>query len=311
LVGLAPGVGRGLNRFRRVIGSPLVRRFVQQKMTEPVCTWITGLRSLGETGLRLFWSRKKAVATPVELTPAAERQGLNMTPLPKRIGLEDLIPALQRLGMETKYIEGFGGNLEQLRSYSKRHGQGVVAFTIEYVGDRHTLYAQGGKFIDTTGEVFESVNKLRQRYPNARLFTDHGGPYFLTGTTMVKPSLQVAGVGAMLALSLKPVPVEVYASPASPSAVPPQVPPLPPGPAPDGLRCETLGGVHDGGTTALCVGKPHVYVVQNGDYPAPIAQKVYGNPAEWPRIYHANKARIGPNPYSIYAWKPGQVLTIP
>ncbi len=49
-------------------------------------------------------------------------------------------------------------------------------------------------------------------------------------------------------------------------------------------------------------------VVASGDTLSKIAQKVYGNPALWPKIYEANKAAIGPNPNLI---KPGQKLVIP
>jgi hypothetical protein len=50
------------------------------------------------------------------------------------------------------------------------------------------------------------------------------------------------------------------------------------------------------------------YTVLPGDTLSVIAQKVYGNPSLWAKIYQANKALIGPNPNLI---KPGQLLTIP
>jgi LysM domain len=45
-----------------------------------------------------------------------------------------------------------------------------------------------------------------------------------------------------------------------------------------------------------------------GDSLSKIAQKFYGNPSLWSKIYQANKALIGPNPNLIL---PGQTLTIP
>ena len=49
------------------------------------------------------------------------------------------------------------------------------------------------------------------------------------------------------------------------------------------------------------------YTVQPGDTLSGIAQRFYGNPADWTRIYDANLAVIA-NPNDIYA---GQVLRIP
>jgi hypothetical protein len=50
------------------------------------------------------------------------------------------------------------------------------------------------------------------------------------------------------------------------------------------------------------------YSVLPGDSLSKIAQKFYGNPSLWSKIYQANKALIGPNPNLII---PGQKLTIP
>jgi len=50
------------------------------------------------------------------------------------------------------------------------------------------------------------------------------------------------------------------------------------------------------------------YSVLPGDSLSKIAQKFYGNPSLWSKIYQANKALIGPNPNLI---NPGQKLTIP
>ncbi|MCI0456703.1 MAG: LysM peptidoglycan-binding domain-containing protein [Gemmataceae bacterium] len=50
------------------------------------------------------------------------------------------------------------------------------------------------------------------------------------------------------------------------------------------------------------------YVVVSGDWLSKIAQRFYGDPGLWPRIYQANKAVIGPDPNKIY---PGQELVIP
>lgn len=51
----------------------------------------------------------------------------------------------------------------------------------------------------------------------------------------------------------------------------------------------------------------HSYVVRPGDTLSLIAGRYYGNVAEWPKIYNANRSKIH-NPNLIY---PGQVLSIP
>src|SRR5690348_3344931 len=50
------------------------------------------------------------------------------------------------------------------------------------------------------------------------------------------------------------------------------------------------------------------YTVQSGDNLTAIAQRAYGNGAEWPKIYQANKQVIGPNPNAL---RVVEVLTIP
>jgi hypothetical protein len=50
------------------------------------------------------------------------------------------------------------------------------------------------------------------------------------------------------------------------------------------------------------------YVVKLGDTLPQIAQAFYGNSNQWPRIYQANVAVIGPNPNLLF---PGKTLVIP
>lgn len=50
------------------------------------------------------------------------------------------------------------------------------------------------------------------------------------------------------------------------------------------------------------------YTVKSGDWLSKIAKARYGDTAKWPRIYNANRSKIGPNPNLIY---PGQKLKIP
>jgi len=51
-----------------------------------------------------------------------------------------------------------------------------------------------------------------------------------------------------------------------------------------------------------------LHIVKPGDNLSAIARKYYGNSNDWPKIYQANKALIGPNPNLI---QPGQHLIIP
>jgi len=50
------------------------------------------------------------------------------------------------------------------------------------------------------------------------------------------------------------------------------------------------------------------YTVEAGDTLRSIAQQVYGDQAQWPRIYDANRQAIGPDPDALSA---GTRLTIP
>jgi nucleoid-associated protein YgaU len=53
---------------------------------------------------------------------------------------------------------------------------------------------------------------------------------------------------------------------------------------------------------------PTSYTVKKGDDLWTIAARTYGSARLWPKIYAANKVKIGKNPNLIY---PGQVLVIP
>jgi nucleoid-associated protein YgaU len=50
------------------------------------------------------------------------------------------------------------------------------------------------------------------------------------------------------------------------------------------------------------------YTVEAGDTLRSIAQQVYGDPAQWPRIYEANRDIIGPDPDTLSA---GTKLRVP
>ena len=54
--------------------------------------------------------------------------------------------------------------------------------------------------------------------------------------------------------------------------------------------------------------QPQTYTVVSGDCLWNIAKRIYGNGADYTKIYEANKEIIGGNPNLIY---PGQVFTIP
>ena len=53
---------------------------------------------------------------------------------------------------------------------------------------------------------------------------------------------------------------------------------------------------------------PKTYTVKSGDCLWNIAKALYGNGADYTKIYNANKGTIGKNPNLIY---PGQTFTIP
>ncbi|HET6315225.1 MAG TPA: LysM peptidoglycan-binding domain-containing protein [Chloroflexota bacterium] len=82
-------------------------------------------------------------------------------------------------------------------------------------------------------------------------------------------------------------PTFVIATPTSPTAEPPSESPRP--------------------ATVLPAAADE-YVVESGDTLRSIAERVYGDAAQWSRIYDANRAAIGADPDTITA---GTRLTIP
>ena len=57
----------------------------------------------------------------------------------------------------------------------------------------------------------------------------------------------------------------------------------------------------------MCI-RDRTYTVKSGDCLWNIAKALYGNGADYTKIYNANKGTIGKNPNLIY---PGQTFTIP
>jgi LysM repeat protein len=77
-----------------------------------------------------------------------------------------------------------------------------------------------------------------------------------------------------------------------------------------GLKAgQVSAGVVSAHTDALVVHHEQArhYTVRPGDTLSSIAQRFYGNPADWRLLYQANRSEI-PNPNVIY---PGQVLNVP
>jgi nucleoid-associated protein YgaU len=60
--------------------------------------------------------------------------------------------------------------------------------------------------------------------------------------------------------------------------------------------------------TAAATTSSDEYTVEAGDTLRSIAQQVYGDPAQWPRIYDANRETIGADPDTLSA---GTKLRIP
>ncbi|MCC7367704.1 MAG: LysM peptidoglycan-binding domain-containing protein [Chloroflexi bacterium] len=94
-----------------------------------------------------------------------------------------------------------------------------------------------------------------------------------------------------------PAAVTAVASPASgtPSGplTPPSPSPAPPSPSPSPSPSPAAG---------------ETYTVAEGDTLATIAERFYGDPSAWRRIYDANRSLIGENPDSV---KIGMQLRIP
>jgi LysM repeat protein len=89
--------------------------------------------------------------------------------------------------------------------------------------------------------------------------------------------------------------------PADQAARPTFVIAAPPSPSPSGSPRSS--------TTPVTATNAEEYtVVEAGDTLRSIAQQVYGDPAQWPRIYDANRETIGPDPDTLSA---GTRLRIP
>jgi LysM repeat protein len=91
--------------------------------------------------------------------------------------------------------------------------------------------------------------------------------------------------------------------PADQTARPTFVIAAPPSPSPSGSPRASATPVAGAPTT-----NTEEYTVEAGDTLRSIAQQVYGDPAQWPRIYDANRETIGPDPDTLSA---GTRLRIP
>jgi nucleoid-associated protein YgaU len=89
----------------------------------------------------------------------------------------------------------------------------------------------------------------------------------------------------------------------------PQRPPLasPVGSPSPSTSASVAGGTPSAGASPNTAGG-ETYEVQAGDTLGTIAQKFYGDPAQWQPIYDANKDAIGPDPDKL---KLGMQLKIP
>lgn len=103
---------------------------------------------------------------------------------------------------------------------------------------------------------------------------------------------------------------------AAPTPTVPVVPSAPPAPPPSPQRPPLASPVVSpspatsapASTTATPQVAGQTYEVQSGDTLATIASDFYDDPAQWRRIYDANKDTIGPDPDKL---KIGMKLTIP
>ena len=95
-----------------------------------------------------------------------------------------------------------------------------------------------------------------------------------------------------------PTPTVSGVAPASPGPSPESKPAAPPSPSPSPSPSRS--------PSPAAVGES--YVVAEGDTLATIAEKVYGDPALWRRIYDSNRSTIGENPDAV---RIGTTLRIP
>ena len=126
----------------------------------------------------------------------------------------------------------------------------------------------------------------RLRVPRARWLVHT----LIVGTVLVTACGWVGGNPPTPTLA----PTAAPAASPSPESKPAAPPPPSPSPSPSPGASPAEGG--------------ESYTVAEGDTLATIAEKFYGDPALWRRIYDANRAAIGDNPDSV---RLGTTLRIP
>ena len=133
-------------------------------------------------------------------------------------------------------------------------------------------------------ETADATPRSRRRWP------------WLALLTLILAAILGAAVGVGIVLRGRSFGAQL---PAQPAARPTFVIAAPPTPSPSGTPRSSAT------PAAPSTGE---YTVESGDTLRSIAQQVYGDPTQWPRIYQANRDTIGPDPDTLNA---GTRLSIP
>jgi hypothetical protein len=190
LAAIIPVARSGSNMVRRGMGAWRATAVIQSENVAN-CTWTAAQKLLRMTGIRPF-------ATMRSLKRAVQATGLNVGPNTNAVEVNEIVGGLRRLGANTSHlgVESLTG----LQKATRANPHGAAIFSIEFMtasGGRmkHSLLSRAGKFLDTYGDVFHSIEELRRIYPGATLCLESGS-YFVHNAVILEPLLPaIAGLG--------------------------------------------------------------------------------------------------------------------
>ena len=292
LIGFAGPLGKGGKIVQTSANARLARLVVDPG--GGICGWVSGTQALRQTGTRAF-------AAVEDLAQAlgksiAELGGSHLSgrvELFKQIGarisglrpvrsLDDIAKMTQNDGSVTMF-NIFGKRMKD--GVLKEIGHAVYAFR-DIRGRLRILDRGSGR--GTTGELFDSLDELAQKYKL------HGG-------WTPKEAAVMENVFAKFMGSISTLPIlalDVYALAGANTLEHEAV----------AQAFEVHKVIARQGKRALEKGDARYHVVASGDWLSKIAKKHYGDMHKWPVIYEANRDVIGNDPDKI---KPGQRLLVP
>jgi hypothetical protein len=192
VVTLIPVARAGTGVVRRALGAWRAAAVIQSANVGN-CSWIAAARLLRMTGHRPF-----ASVQSLERATRAAR-----IPVQDGMYVYELVESMRELGLRPTYWNV--GSLDRLLALSRASPRGAVIFSVDMMHAQkpftHTLLAKAGRFIDTSGRVFESVADFRMTYPGATMFLE-SGVYFLDDVAVLAPWARNVGLFGLMSSSV-------------------------------------------------------------------------------------------------------------